>query len=268
MIFCAAPPSLFRSTSPSGSSRPSATASSRSTRFISPRGRLCWSRILSIRSSTRGWASGRTLRVLVSDGPVLLAWVGVYSPEARPFHPAQKSLLQALVPALHARLRTERLLGDQRLTLAAFAPLLEAIGAPALLVDAQAHVHHANRAGVAWLDDDFSAARVALKEALRCHPTELEVTALSAIGMAPRWLVVVRRHRQLTGARVQRAAAQWGLTPRQRQVLARLVEGHANKTIAARLGVAENTVEVHVSAILRKALVDSRAELIASLLGG
>ena len=76
----------------------------------------------------------------------------------------------------------------------------------------------------------------------------------------------LRQHRQLSGARVQQAAARWRLTPRQRQVLALLADGQANKTIASRLGVQENTVEVHVSAILRRAQVDSRASLIASLL--
>jgi DNA-binding NarL/FixJ family response regulator len=59
------------------------------------------------------------------------------------------------------------------------------------------------------------------------------------------------------------AAAQraWRLTPRQREVLGRLVHGESNKQIAERFHCAENTIEVHVSALLRKARAQSRAAL-------
>ncbi len=50
------------------------------------------------------------------------------------------------------------------------------------------------------------------------------------------------------------------LTPRQIEVLMLLAEGHSNKTIANRLAMAENTVRVHVSAILRYLGVNNRTE--------
>ena len=50
------------------------------------------------------------------------------------------------------------------------------------------------------------------------------------------------------------------LTPRQVAVLKLLAEGHSNKTIANRLTMAENTVRVHVSAILRFLDVSNRTE--------
>jgi two-component system, NarL family, nitrate/nitrite response regulator NarL len=52
------------------------------------------------------------------------------------------------------------------------------------------------------------------------------------------------------------------LTPREREVLALLAEGLANKAIAARLGVSEHTAKFHVNAILAKLGVDSRSEAI------
>jgi DNA-binding NarL/FixJ family response regulator len=52
------------------------------------------------------------------------------------------------------------------------------------------------------------------------------------------------------------------LTPREREVLALLAEGLANKAIAARLGVSEHTAKFHVNAILGKLGVESRAEAI------
>ncbi len=52
------------------------------------------------------------------------------------------------------------------------------------------------------------------------------------------------------------------LTPREREVLALLAEGLANKAIAARLGISEHTAKFHVNAILAKLGVESRAEAI------
>ncbi|VAW93942.1 hypothetical protein MNBD_GAMMA19-1912 [hydrothermal vent metagenome] len=49
-----------------------------------------------------------------------------------------------------------------------------------------------------------------------------------------------------------------GLTPRQLEVLALLVEGGANKEIARRLNLAEATVKMHVTAILKSLDVNNR----------
>lgn len=50
------------------------------------------------------------------------------------------------------------------------------------------------------------------------------------------------------------------LSPRQQRILTRLVEGKLNKQIAADLDIAEQTVKVHVSAILRKLDVLTRTQ--------
>ena len=59
------------------------------------------------------------------------------------------------------------------------------------------------------------------------------------------------------------------LTPRQVEVLKLIAEGHSNKAIGNQLAMAENTVRVHVSAILRFLDVANRTEagLAASRMG-
>ena len=59
------------------------------------------------------------------------------------------------------------------------------------------------------------------------------------------------------------------LTPAQRRVLARLSDGLLNKQIAYELGMAEATVKVHMTALMRKLNVRNRTQvaIIASTLG-
>jgi len=52
------------------------------------------------------------------------------------------------------------------------------------------------------------------------------------------------------------------LTPRERDVLSRVVAGKLNKQIAAELGTAEKTVKVHRARMMRKMQFDSLAELV------
>jgi FixJ family two-component response regulator len=52
------------------------------------------------------------------------------------------------------------------------------------------------------------------------------------------------------------------LSPREREVLALLVEGRMNKAIAAELGISAKTVEDHRASIMRKMQVRSIAELV------
>jgi len=52
------------------------------------------------------------------------------------------------------------------------------------------------------------------------------------------------------------------LSPREREILAMLAEGLANKTIATRLGISRHTVKAHVSSILTKLDAGTRAEAI------
>jgi DNA-binding NarL/FixJ family response regulator len=53
------------------------------------------------------------------------------------------------------------------------------------------------------------------------------------------------------------------LSPRQRQTLELLLEGHAEKQIAARLAISKHTVHVYVKTLYKRFDVCSRAELLA-----
>jgi two-component system NarL family response regulator len=50
------------------------------------------------------------------------------------------------------------------------------------------------------------------------------------------------------------------LTPREREVLSLIVDGHSNKEIACKLSLAENTVKNHVKTILQKLGVQDRTQ--------
>lgn len=69
----------------------------------------------------------------------------------------------------------------------------------------------------------------------------------------------------LPAAGVPQAREGGDITPRQREILALLLQGLPNKVIAARLDIAEATVKMHVTALLRAHDVSSRAELLARL---
>jgi DNA-binding NarL/FixJ family response regulator len=56
-----------------------------------------------------------------------------------------------------------------------------------------------------------------------------------------------------------------GLTGRQRQVLALLAQGRSNKQICRALGLAEATVKVHVTAVLKALKVTSRTQAVVAI---
>jgi LuxR family transcriptional regulator, maltose regulon positive regulatory protein len=80
----------------------------------------------------------------------------------------------------------------------------------------------------------------------------LAQTCLHALGAVPE----ARRVDQLAGGPVAVAVT---VTPRERDVLALLAEGLTNRAIGERLGVSEHTVHRHVTNILRKLELPSRA---------
>ena len=57
------------------------------------------------------------------------------------------------------------------------------------------------------------------------------------------------------------------LSPREREVAARAIEGHGNQRIAIDLGIASSTVNVHLGSIYRKCGVSGRVELARLLTG-
>lgn len=88
---------------------------------------------------------------------------------------------------------------------------------------------------------------------------------VDALGQAVRrvldgglWFESTRAERSPQDAALASRLAQ--LTPQQFRVLMLLAEGLLNKQIAARLGLAENTVKIHVTAVLSKLECHSRTQ--------
>ena len=63
--------------------------------------------------------------------------------------------------------------------------------------------------------------------------------------------------------RLQLVTTRWTVTPRQLDVLRLVAQGLSNKEIASNLNCSENTVEVHVTQLLRRSGSSSRGHLIA-----
>ena len=79
----------------------------------------------------------------------------------------------------------------------------------------------------------------------------------------------IERNRELSegvAQRAQLAERLARLTVRELEVMRAIVKGHANKVIAADLGISPKTVEVHRSRVMAKMRVDSVADLVRAWL--
>jgi two-component system response regulator FixJ len=117
---------------------------------------------------------------------------------------------------------------------------------------------------------------------LRLHPPVLMLTAYGDIPMAVRALKsgavdfiekpytdeqLLKRIEQAVRMNHKRARAQVAehlacLTPREREVMDRMVQGHPSRRIAKELGISERTVETHRQRTMDKMQVGSVAELV------
>ena len=78
-------------------------------------------------------------------------------------------------------------------------------------------------------------------------------------------LNVVNKEATDSGFQTQPSLASLGLTPRQTDVLALLLQGNPNKLIARELGVSVETVKDHVAAVLRALGVSSRTQAVLAV---
>jgi DNA-binding NarL/FixJ family response regulator len=204
------------------------------------------------------------IRTLACEGESLLFWVGVYRDRA--FTPEELRLLAAVTPALTRRLSLERMLGSSQVTSLALTAALEEISRPAYLLNASGAVVLANALGRAELDRALEATRTTLAEVVRPGAADerFRVTPVGGPGLS-RHVLVVEQKRQDPSGLAQVAAQRWGLTRREREVLEQISLGRANKSISSALGCSDKTVELHVTRLLRKTEVESRAALIAKL---
>ena len=112
----------------------------------------------------------------------------------------------------------------------------------------------------------LGARGVVLKEAA----TELLFKAIRTVIAGQYWVGrdtvtdIVRHLRERVGAAAgRRPSPAERLTPREREIVAAVAAGVSNREIAARLGLAEDTVKHHVTNIFDKLGVSNRAELAA-----
>lgn len=112
----------------------------------------------------------------------------------------------------------------------------------------------------AWLIDGLRNGAVAVI-AWPCLATELRA-ALQAASEGAAYLTPRAGGLLVGGIRNAPPRRLWELvlTPREREVARRLRAGKSNKEIAESLGIAESTVECHLTNIFRKLQVQSRAE--------
>ena len=156
---------------------------------------------------------------------------------------------------------------DPSLWRAALDAALDAIGAPAFLVDGEGHVELANVAGRARIEADPDGASRRLAGHLAAP--EHAAARVLRIDQECGWAIVIDEDDQgatRAHGRLAEVSAQLSLTRRQREILGLVSRGLSNRSIATTLSIAEATVEQHVGTLMLRAGVESRAALIAMLL--
>jgi len=148
---------------------------------------------------------------------------------------------------------------------------LNAIDAPAFVVDLGGEVLHANTNAQVLLDRDRPGVSRSLVAAIAGSPAGgWDLTPLRGSEQARGFLAIMRPSRPPVAAKdpLLAASKRWRLTERQTQVLHWVAHGLTNVLIAETLGITEGTVEFHVKSLFDKAGVDNRAMLIVKVLEG
>lgn len=204
------------------------------------------------------------LRVLVCEGTSLLAWVGIIQPQKTTAR--QRALLEIVLPAFKKRLAFDRTVSESAIAKGAVVTALEHVSGAAWLLGPGGRVDHANTAALERLESDRSGTLAALA---RCasgghHEPRYTVMAVrGGRGQGPHHVVIEAPTR--AEVHVGRMAARLALTKAQTRVFEHLARGASNAAIAAELNVGHRTVEAHITAILLKAQVPSRAALIVQI---
>jgi DNA-binding NarL/FixJ family response regulator len=135
--------------------------------------------------------------------------------------------------------------------------------APAFVLWPDGRIALANVAGRSLLAQEQDLVAECLRASLAGRDDAFHVAPISAPATPCHYLAVKRHGVADPAPRAAVARTHWGLTRRQAQVLELLALGKSNKTVAAALGCAQSTVEVHVTALFEKSGCASRSELVA-----
>jgi DNA-binding CsgD family transcriptional regulator len=209
-------------------------------------------------------------RAIVRDGRSILAVVHAFGAPAVSAGARRK--LAGAIDSLVTRLSMEKRVEEVALVRAALAVTLEALPGEAWILDEAGEVSLANDRASSRHEQEGSALATRLIRAVRSGRRIEGAGTFQRNGFAvsrverdgqPRLFLVRALGEPSPETAVTLASRRWGLTEKQTRVLSLLCQGHANKAIAAELGCAENTIEYHVTRLLAKANVESRAELIA-----
>lgn len=202
------------------------------------------------------------LRVLVCDGPRLVAWVGGWRVE--PFTVEERERVGRAVHVLRRRIALEASLLHAGAIERVLERVLEQWTTPAALVDRGGRVVHRNQAARHATHGDRCFAE-SLRRAVERPTNEFDLFPIRTRGV-PDHLLVVRR--PIDSPDLESRFLQWverhRLTARQAEVFRLLVEGCSNREIGERLGIARGTAELHVSAVLGRVGVPSRTRLLSS----
>lgn len=203
-------------------------------------------------------------RLLVYDGDRFIGLIAALRVRGGPrFGRRERARLQTLVGSVSTLLVTADALTRESLA-----------SDPAYVVATpDGSVENASGSAKAWLDQPGFAA--SLRQRVRAFDRGDRDTLLG-IGRAAtrivrldgarvRYLVPLRYAPAPRLQKIARVRARYALTAREAEVLTLLAGGEPNKAIASELGCSERTIEVHVSRILDKVGVDSRAALLARL---
>lgn len=152
-----------------------------------------------------------------------------------------------------------------RLRAAAISAALEKIPSASFIVSPGGLIDQANARGRALLQRNRTGVLRALRRSVvdRQDRGYFELSPLLRFGRIIQFLAIQRRPVERQGDRIAVAVLRWQLRPSESRVLVPLVQGKSNREIASQIGCTERTVEAHVTHILARAEVESRAALIA-----
>jgi DNA-binding CsgD family transcriptional regulator len=144
---------------------------------------------------------------------------------------------------------------------------LDLLGTAAFVVKEPGHVLLANTPGRRLLEIASTGTLEEIKSSMpSLEPTSpYALTPVGRISGGEAYLAVRRNPTSTDGhsARVSALAVRWRLTRRQMDVLALIMDGHSNGSIAETLDISAKTVEQHLKLLFQKAGVKRRSLLIA-----
>jgi DNA-binding CsgD family transcriptional regulator/PAS domain-containing protein len=209
-----------------------------------------------------GFALSDVIRSLLCDGPALLAWFGAF--RDRPFDERERALLSKLVRPLRDRLTLQARLEATPWVSAAMEAVLDTTGAATLVFRRPMRLLYCNGPARALLAADRAGLLAGLREGLSGRGDGAWIIQPLRDVEGPGHFLAMRRAPPCDPKpRAGVAATRMGLTPGQTRVLELVARGQSNRVIASSLRCSVGAVEQHVTALLHRYRVESRAELVA-----